>query len=341
MLETDYLEHSLKLSKETLPLLKQGKNLLAFSAGVDSSALFFLLLENNVSFDIALVNYNLREQSKEEEKHAIELAKKYKLQAHTIHAPSFENNFEKNARDFRYSFFDKLMKNYDNLLTAHQLNDQLEWFLMRLTKGAGTVELIGLEAVSKRENYQLIRPLLQHSKEELFNYLNKAQYPYFIDESNSSEQYERNRFRKEFSDNLIVQYQQGITRSLNYLQKDKETLLDKVEELFHQQEFYLLKYTQKNKVRVIDKYLKKLGYLLSGKQRKELEKENSIVIGGLWAVEQDKDKIYIAPHLKIKMPKYFKESCRISNIPTKVRPYLYKENINPKEVISKINQSSL
>ena len=40
--------------------IKNQKNLLAFSAGVDSTALFFLLLEQNIPFDIAIVNYNIR-----------------------------------------------------------------------------------------------------------------------------------------------------------------------------------------------------------------------------------------------------------------------------------------
>ena len=43
-------------------LIKTKKNLLAFSAGIDSTALFFLLLDNNIHFDIAIVNYNQRAQ---------------------------------------------------------------------------------------------------------------------------------------------------------------------------------------------------------------------------------------------------------------------------------------
>ena len=58
-------------------MTKNNKNLLGFSGGVDSSAMFFFLLNNNIDFDIAIVNYNLREQSKEEVKYAFELAKKY------------------------------------------------------------------------------------------------------------------------------------------------------------------------------------------------------------------------------------------------------------------------
>jgi tRNA(Ile)-lysidine synthase len=107
--------------------LNSGKNLLAFSGGVDSSALFFLLLENQIKFDIALVNYGIREQSIKEQTYALTLAKRYKLKAYTIQSPQFDNNFEKNARDFRYKFFNKIIKRekYTNLITAHQLNDQM------------------------------------------------------------------------------------------------------------------------------------------------------------------------------------------------------------------------
>ena len=179
--------------------IKNKKNLLAFSAGIDSSVLFFLLIENNIKFDIAIIDYGVRDQSKEEVLHAKALAKKHKLFCHSIKAPKFDTHFEKKARDFRYEFFESLIaiEGYDNLLTAHQLNDQLEWLLMRLTKGAGVSELLGLEPITKKETYTLVRPLLEYSKEELLHYLKNHDYPYFIDESNSDEKYERNLFRKQ------------------------------------------------------------------------------------------------------------------------------------------------
>ena len=326
----------IEISRSIKSNLQNSKNLLAFSAGVDSSALFFLLLEHNISFDIALVNYNLRENSKKEELHAIELAQKYNLKCYTTQAPSFENNFEKNARDFRYNFFDTLMNKYayDNLLTAHQLNDQLEWFLMRLTKGAGTSELLGLEEISKRKKYQIIRPLLHYSKDELLNYLHQNNYPYFIDESNSDEKYERNRFRKNFSDKLLAEYQEGIKRSFDYLREDKKNLFTGYKEVFHYKKMYVLSYQEDYLIiRLVDKYLKILGYLLSGNQRKELKRESSIVFGGLWAVEIRDNSIYIAPYLKITMPKKFKEECRKVKLPSKIRAYLYQEQLNPKDLL--------
>jgi tRNA(Ile)-lysidine synthase len=313
-----------------LTKLKEGKNLLAFSAGVDSSALFFLLLENSISFDIALINYGLREQSIEEKKYAIELAQKYNLKLYTKKAPYFQNNFEKNARDFRYSFFDDIMRKerYDNLITAHQLNDQLEWFLMRLTKGSGASELIGLNSISMRKEYTLIRPILHHSKDELLRYLKSNRFKYFIDSSNLDEKYERNYFRNNFSDKLIKKYKSGIQKSFEYIKEDKELLISGYQENFHHKKLYILELkSQIGAVRIVDKYLKKLGYILSSGQRAEIKVETSIVIAGLWAIEKKENIIYIAPYIKKAIPKKYKELYRIAKIPSKIRGYIYIEKI--------------
>lgn len=315
--------------------LQEKKNLLAFSAGVDSSALFFLLLKHNISFDIALVNYGTRENSETEEAHAKALAKQYDLTCHTIKAPLFTTHFEKKAREFRYDFFEKLIHthHYDTLLTAHQLNDQLEWLLMRLTKGAGVSELIGLEEVSQRENYTLIRPLLAYSKEELLTFLQDNKYPYFIDESNSDEKYERNLFRKQFSDPLISVYKEGIRRSFEYLRRDKNELEAHFEPLYSQKALRIIKlHTLTSKVKATDLALKELGYLLTAAQRKEVENEESLVIGGKWAIEFQDDMLYIAPYLCTDMPKKFKEACRVLKIPSKIRAYCFEEDIDIKAI---------
>jgi tRNA(Ile)-lysidine synthase len=311
--------------------LQEKKNLLAFSAGVDSSALFFLLLEHNITFDIALVNYGTRDDSDTEESHAKALAKQYNLTCHTIKAPSFTAHFEQNARDFRYDFFETLIKEqqYDTLLTAHQLNDQLEWLLMRLTKGAGVSELIGLEDISQREHYILVRPLLEYSKNELLAYLEENDHPYFVDESNSDVKYERNLFRKQFSDPLITEYQEGIKRSFDYLRQDKKQLEANFELLYTQKEMRVIKlHTPDVKAKAADLTLKELGYLLTAAQRKEVENEEHLVIGGKWALALQNDLLYIAPYLTTDMPKKFKEACRVLKIPSKIRAYCFAEDID-------------
>ncbi|CAA6817340.1 MAG: tRNA(Ile)-lysidine synthetase (EC [uncultured Sulfurovum sp.] len=317
--------------------LQNKKNLLAFSAGVDSSALFFLLLENNIKFDIAIVDYNVRKQSKKEVTHAKTLAKQHKLFCHSIQAPQYNAHFEQKARNFRYEFFESLIQieGYDNLLTAHQLGDQLEWLLMRLTKGAGVSELVGLEPLTQKENYTLLRPLLPYAKEELLHYLEDNAYPYFIDESNTNPKYERNKFREQFSDALLSEYKEGIQRSFDYLRVDKEILESGFETIYKEGSLRITKLENINtKVKATDLTLKTLGYLLSAAQRKEVEKENSLVLGGEWVVELQDDLLYISPYLTLPMPKKFKEACRVAKIPNKIRPYIFEKNIEPKFLIS-------
>jgi tRNA(Ile)-lysidine synthase len=204
---------------------------------------------------------------------------------------------------------------------------------MRLTKGAGLPELIGLEKVTQRKDYLLVRPLLEYSKDELLTYLEKNDYPYFIDESNLDEKYERNLFRKQFADPLMKEYKEGIKRSFAYLKEDKKELEKNFEYIFILKELRIIKlHTQTAKVRAADLALKELGYLLSSSQRREIENESSLVIGGKWAIETEGDLLYIAPYITADMPKQFKETCRINSIPIKIRPYIFKENIAPKSL---------
>lgn len=319
------------LSSDINSLLTDKKILLAFSGGIDSSALFFLLQECGIKCDLAIVDYGVREQSKDEVNYAKELASVYGVKCFTTTAPKFESNFEQNARNFRYEFFEEIIdkEGYDILLTAHQLNDNLEWLLMRLCKGAGVSELVGLKEVTKKKNYLLIRPLLGFSKDELLEYLKTNNHKYFIDETNSSQKYERNYFRANFSDKLIQDYKNGIKKSFEYLKSDALLLEDKYEIIFKQKELVVAKMKDiAYMAKATDLILKELGYLMSSKQRLEIQENKNLVIGGLWSVGLSGDMLFVAPYKKTVLPKEFKELCRIKHIPPLIRGYIYDENIN-------------
>jgi len=321
----------LRLDKKTLPYL-QNKNLLAFSAGVDSTALFFLLVDKNIAFDIALVNYQTRYSSDQEEKYAYFLAQEYKKKIFTIQAPKIEQNFEKKARDFRYDFFEKIIvrEGYDNLIMAHQLNDQLEWLLMRLAKGAGLMEMLGLENISQRKEYTIIRPLLHHSKEELLAFLELYNHHYFIDQSNFDTKHERNFFRKSYANDFINHYKEGVVKSFEYLKEDSQRLDVMFDEHYSYKAFRVIGYRHPSIIpKAVDMTLKSLGYLMSHAQRVSIKAHHSTVIGGQWAVEIDIGCIYIAPYVEIPMPKLYKELCRVHKIPSKVRPYFFQESLLP------------
>lgn len=320
-----------KLSEKSLKALRTGKNLLAFSGGVDSSALFFILKEHDITFDMISVNYQTRDESDKEENYAKELAKKYKKKIYIKKVTIPKNNFEYNARCIRYDFFDKTIKDigYNNLITAHQLDDKLEWFLMQLTKGAGLVELLGFEEIEKRENYTLIRPLIEYSKDELIEFLQINKLNYFIDKSNFDLKYKRNYFRKSFSSPLIKNHKNGIINSFRYLKADKDKIFNQ-KEIKKIEDLYIIERSFDDilEIRIIDNILKHCGYLLSKAQRDEIIQKKDVVISDRFAIVLDKNSIYISPYIKTKMDKKFKEKCRIKKIPPKIRGYLYKKNID-------------
>ena len=317
------------LSQKSKELLSSSKNLLAFSAGVDSTALLFLLHENNIAFDIAIVDYGLREQSAEEVAYAQKLAKEYGFECFIKSAPKITSNFEAQARAIRYDFFEELIssRKYDNLLTAHHLGDRLEWMLMQFCKGAGAVELCGMREIELREEYRLIRPLLQHDKEELLEYLQTHNIQYFLDASNSNEKYARNNFRKKYAEPLLQEYKNGIIKSFEYLEVDSEMLIQQTDILQKNALTCFKKSNTRSDIYHIDKYLKSIGHMITKEERKLLREQKTVIIGRKYVVTQVQDYICIAPFIKSeKLTKEFKEKMRLLKVEPKLRGYLAEDS---------------
>ncbi len=317
------------IDKEVFKELKNCKNLLAFSAGVDSTALFFILQKLDIEFDIAIVDYGIRDESKDEVLYAKELANRFNKKIFIKNAPKFDNNFEANAREFRYDFFENIIRshNYHNLITAHHLNDKLEWFLMRLSKGAGTIALSGMQKIEQRDKYKLIRPLLDIAKAELIEFLDSNNIKYFIDKSNFDTKYERNRFRP-IVDELLSFGKDGYVKSFKYLNQDASILKKGFELIYKEKSLRVIRLDSIDYAPyALNIYLKELGYLISSKEQLLIKDKNSIVVGRKWAVEVANNILYIAPYIKIAIPKEIKELYRVSNIPPKIRGYIYKEGL--------------
>lgn len=320
----------MKIKNEFLSLLKKGKNLLAFSYGSDSSALFHLLVQEKIDFDLAMINYKTRKNSDLEEESARNLALKFNKKIFIAHAPKFENNFEKNARDFRYEIFEKicLEKNYENLILAHHLNDAFEWFLMQLSRGAGLAEILGMSEFEKRKNYNIIRPLLYISKNEIKEFLKQNEIFYFNDESNENEKYFRNYIRKHFANDFVSKFSKGLKRSFIYLNKDKNKFFKN-----EIKEFKGILICPKDES-LIAKALKIQGIVPSAKQRKEMLKSDCIISSKIAVVYKDEKAFVFSYENCEKLPKNFKEECRLARVPKFLRAYLYNHQISIKEFIN-------
>lgn len=327
------------LKKSSLAHLKNRKNLLAFSAGGDSTALFFLLLKKNIKFDIAIVNYATREQSVDEVLYAQELAKKYDLKCYVHKAADIQKNFEANAREIRYSFFKKLIDEhqYQVLLTAHHLGDRFEWMLMQFCKGAGCVELSGMKEFQEQDSYTLVRPLLHLDKQELLQYLDTHKIKYFKDETNNDTTIKRNMFRHLHTQPLLQNHLEGIKKSFIYMDEDRESLVQEITVQKHQEFTYFQNsYNPRTTIYTIDKYLKSQGHMMSAQERLLLTTDTTVIIGREFIVNQNKEFVFIAPYItdNITMDKSFKEECRELKIDPKLRKYFFQN----REIFSKVKE---
>lgn len=290
----------LVIANHILAYLKCGKNLLAFSGGIDSSALFFVLLEHNILFDIAIIDYGKREQSKEEVEYAKRLANEYKKTCHILISESITKDFEARARYIRYDFFHKLIikHNYNRLITAHHFDDKLEWFFMQLTRGAGLNTLLGFQDITQRfikqKVYYLVRPFIAYTKKDILQYNHANNIKYFIDLSNDDISYRRNFFRKYIAMPLREHFN-GIQKSFLYLEKEYKLLYPDVIICVDYNLFTFR--THKHEIHTIDMLAKRLGYIMSSKQKEELfcilSNYGECVMGGKIVVAKNIDFVFV------------------------------------------------
>ena len=308
------------------------KNLLAFSAQADSTCLFFLLIANNIHFDIAIVNYNTRIQSIDEINYAKDLAKEFNKKIFICNATIAKSNFENNAREIRFNFFKEIIKsnNYDNLILANQLNDRMEWLLMQLCKGCGLNTLLGFDTISIYDNFSMVRPLGITSRLEIINFLKKNNIKYFVDETNKEDRFLRNFFRKNYTNSLIEYFSDGIIKSFQYLKIDFDALFNN--KLVNVENIFFYKKTNQEVINIhyIDIASKKCGYITSYKQKQEILKSNySCVIGGKIIIDCNDEHIFITNNTNSKKhDKAFRNILRIYKIPPKIRPFITKDSLN-------------
>ena len=176
--------------------------ILACSGGLDSMVLMHLCHTCQLDFSIAHCNFQLRgAESDADEKFVTELAKKLDIKYNVTHFKTIDYvkknkvNVQIAARDLRYAWFTKLMNEnqIETLVTAHHADDNLETFLINLSRGTGIDGLTGIP--SKTDT--ISRPLLVFSREEILAYAKEESLQWVEDASNTDVKYLRNKIRHE------------------------------------------------------------------------------------------------------------------------------------------------
>lgn len=203
-----------------LKLDKNKKYLLACSFGTDSMVLLHLLLEDGYDFSVAHVNYNLRSESKSEQQKLNDFCLENNLQLfiHEVNETLGDSNLEAKCRDIRYKFFKELYEThkFDALLVAHQEDDLIETYLLQI-KRKNIVSYYGLHQERVVFGMNVLRPLLDWSKNDILAYLTSNNIPHSIDKTNLEDTYSRNKIRHSVVEKLSESERKEIRTKIDTL----------------------------------------------------------------------------------------------------------------------------
>jgi len=235
-LSSIYLNFENKLDK-----LKRKSYAVAISGGPDSLALAALTkaysIERKTSFYYTLVNHNIRSNSSKEADQVKVLLKKHNIKLNILkNNLMIKNNIQSQARKIRYSILSSfcIKKNIRTILTGHNLDDQVETFFIRLSRGSGLTGLSAMKPLSKLDKkIDLFRPLLDVKKHSLIKISKQIFKKFFNDPSNKNTKFLRTKIRnlKKPLMKSGINYDQ-IIKSINNLASSNELLDKYLEEIF-------------------------------------------------------------------------------------------------------------
>ncbi|CAD0005721.1 tRNA lysidine(34) synthetase TilS [Flavobacterium chungangense] len=216
------------------PFLENKKLFLAVSGGLDSMVLLHLFQQSEYEIAVLHCNFQLRGlESFGDQDFIRNYCEENNISIFTTQfdteafAKDYKLSTQIAARELRYSWFYELLEThkFDYILTAHHADDNLETFIINLSRGTGLDGLIGIP----EQNDKIIRPLLPFSREEILNYAKDNTVEWREDSSNASNKYLRNKIRhdlvpvlKEINPNFLKAFQ----KTQSYLQESNEMAED-------------------------------------------------------------------------------------------------------------------
>ena len=192
---------------------KNSTVLLALAGGADSSALLHLLNEdaqrNGFVLHAAHFNHQIRgEEAKRDAEFCRRACDKLNIPFHlgTADIPALAkesgNGIEAEAREQRYAFFERIMKEngIQILVTAHHAEDQIESIMLHILRGSGIAGAVGMREVRELSNgLLLVRPILRAEKQDILDYCEQNNIKFVTDSTNEDTNYLRNAIRADIT----------------------------------------------------------------------------------------------------------------------------------------------
>jgi tRNA(Ile)-lysidine synthase len=179
---------------------RPSRYVIAFSGGLDSTALAHALVAGNTDIPIVAVHidHGLHDDSSRWSAHceafAGSLGIEYRSRVVTVQLESGKGP-EASAREARYTALHAELQHGDWLLSAHHREDQAETLLLNLVRGSGPAGIAGIGAIRRFGPGWLARPLLNTDRASLRDYVAAHELQWIEDPSNTDRRFDRNFLR--------------------------------------------------------------------------------------------------------------------------------------------------
>lgn len=222
-----------------LPFLKEKSLLLGCSGGVDSVVLAHLCVASDLKVTLAHCNFQLRGDESDGDEafvrdlsHELDVGVMVQSFDTEKYAEAHRGSIQMAARELRYQWFNELLdtREFDFVLTAHHADDDLETFLINLSRGTGIEGLSGIPV----QNEKVIRPLLNFSRQEILSYAKDNTLQWREDSSNSESKYLRNKIRLDIVPQLKTlhpTFLKNFMRTQSHLEQTQSLVRHHMEEI--------------------------------------------------------------------------------------------------------------
>lgn len=179
-----------------------GNYWLAYSGGMDSTALLSILSEHRDSLKAELiavhVNHQLSVNATQWENHCRNFCSERDIRYKSVSidvCAGRNSSQEAWARELRYAALGSFVRQDDILLTAHHRDDLAETVIQQLLRGSGPEGLSAMPEIRRFGKGWLVRPLLTYGRTQIADHVRSRQLTWVEDESNADQGIDRNYLR--------------------------------------------------------------------------------------------------------------------------------------------------
>ena len=179
--------------------------IIAVSGGIDSVVLLDLMSRTEKDLVVAHFDHGIREDSASDARFVEALADRYKIQFVCRREKLGADASEELARQRRYEFLRGVATDFDGVIvTAHHRDDIIETVAMNLKRGSRWRGLAGMS------DSQIVRPMNSWTKQRIYEYAIRQKLEWCEDETNQSDLYQRNKFRRKINRELDEYQKLGV-----------------------------------------------------------------------------------------------------------------------------------